>query len=463
MLQNTTDPDLATDIGQKDCEVVKADMTFACHHGTRQPACAHATRPWSISGHHRALINSQLVLVIMARDSDRMAGAGRMPQGKTILVVGAGFSGAVIARKLAEYGHRMVVIDERDHVGGNCHTARDPDTGVMMHVYGPHIFHTDDAQVWEFITRHCEMMPYRHQVKARVGAQVYALPVNLHTINQFFGLALSPTEARHFIGMRASTAPQEPLSFEDQALRFIGPELYQAFFKGYTRKQWGVVPARLPAAILKRLPLRYTYDDNYFFHRHQGIPRAGYTAAVCSILDHPGITVHKQARAEEFDLAEYAHTVYTGPLDRFFRHSLGRLGYRTLQFEHEVVPAPCQGTAVINYCDENVPFTRITEHMYFAPWEADRFARSVITREYSATTGPDDIPYYPVRLLDDKALLGRYVALARQTAGVTFAGRLGNYAYLDMDVAIRRAFDVADHLLGAFTDHRQPAPFVHPM
>lgn len=384
-----------------------------------------------------------------------------MPQNKPILVVGAGFSGAVIARKLAEGGHRLIVIDERDHVGGNCHTARDPDTGVMVHVYGPHIFHTNDAQVWEFITRHSEMMPYHHRVKARVGEQVYSLPVNLHTINQFFGMGLSPSEARRFIGTRISAGSLEPQSFEEQALRFVGPELYHAFFKGYTRKQWGVAPARLPAAILKRLPLRFTYDDNYFFHRHQGIPRAGYTRAVDSILDHPAITVHNKARAEDFDVTDFAHTVYTGPLDRFFGHRLGRLGYRTLNFEHEVVQFPGQGTAVMNYCDEDVAFTRITEHLYFAPWEAERFTRSVITREFSTAAGPDDIPYYPVRLLDDKALLGRYVSLAQQTAGVTFAGRLGNYAYLDMDVAIRRAFDVADHLLGAFAENRRPAPFVH--
>ena len=380
---------------------------------------------------------------------------------KTVLVVGAGFTGAVIARSLAEAGHDVVVIDERDHVAGNCHTARDTETGVMLHVYGPHIFHTDDETVWQFINRHCEMMPYRHQVKARVGGQVYAMPINLHTINQFFGKAMSPTEARAFIESLSEGGPEDAQSFEAQALRFVGRDIYEAFFHGYTLKQWGVSPDQLPAAILKRLPLRFTYDDNYFFHRYQGIPREGYTAAVASILAHPKITLHLSTRFEQMTQAGFDHLVYTGPLDRYFGHALGRLRYRTLRFEREVAIAPYQGTAVMNYCDPDVPYTRITEHMYFAPWEAMQVQRSVIYREFSASAGPDDIPYYPVRLLNDKTLLDRYVSRADATPGVTFAGRLGTYAYLDMDVAIRRAFDVAGHLRDAFATDTPPKAFLH--
>lgn len=379
-----------------------------------------------------------------------------MPAPKSILVTGAGLSGAVVARGLAEAGHRVTVIDERDHVAGNCHTARDPETGVMLHHYGPHILHTDDVQVWDYVTRFAVMMPYRHQVKAQVAGQVYALPINLHTINQFFGRALRPAEAREFIA--GQSAGGEPVSFEDQGLRFVGRPLYEAFFQGYTRKQWGVEPARLPASILKRLPLRFTYDDNYFAHRFQGIPREGYTAMVAAILAHPGIGLRLNTAAESF-AGQFDHQVYTGPLDRYFGHRFGRLGYRTLRFEHERVAAPYQGAAVMNYCDESVPFTRITEHMYFAPWEVERFTRSVITREYSAQAGPGDIPYYPIRLLDDKALLARYQALARQAEGVTFLGRLGTYAYLDMDVAIRRALDATSHLLRAFNQEARPKVF----
>ena len=385
-----------------------------------------------------------------------------MTDPRHVLVVGAGFTGAVVARGLAERGHRITVIDERAHVAGNCHTRRDPETGVMLHVYGPHIFHTDDAEVWAFINRHCRMMPYRHQVKARVGGRVFSMPINLHTINQFFDTALTPAEARAHVAAR--TLPIDtPRSFEEQALGMVGPELYAAFFRGYTRKQWGVDPARLPASILKRLPLRFTYDDNYFFHRHQGIPFEGYTAAVASILSHPLIALHLSTRAEDMPLGGADHVVYTGPLDRHFGHVAGRLGYRTLRFEREVVTAPYQGVAVMNYCDEDIAHTRITEHMYFAPWEAGDFRQSVIYREFSATAGPDDIPYYPVRLVDDRAMLSDYVARARATPGVTFAGRLGSYAYLDMDVSIRRAMDVAAHLHDSFAQGKAPDAFVHPV
>jgi UDP-galactopyranose mutase len=386
-----------------------------------------------------------------------------MSDTKNVLVVGAGFTGAVVARKLAEAGHKVKVIDERDHVAGNCHTERHEETGVMLHVYGPHIFHTDNQQVWDFLTEHCKMMPYRHQVRANVAGKVYSMPINLHTMNQFFSACMSPKEARAFVQELAETDIEDPVSFEEQALKFVGRDIYEAFFRGYTLKQWAVDPKRLPASILKRLPLRFTYDDNYFSHKYQGIPFEGYTCAVQSILDHPQIEVALSTPAESCwdDENSYDHVVYTGPLDRYFDHQIGRLTYRTLRFEVEVKDAPYQGTAVLNYCDPDVPYTRITEHMYFAPWEAEGFEKSVIYREYSAEAGPDDIPDYPVRLLDDQTMLASYVSLANAAPRVTFAGRLGTYAYLDMDVAIARAFDVADHINSAFARGQTPAAFVH--
>ncbi len=361
---------------------------------------------------------------------------------KRICIVGAGFSGAVIARELAEAGFRCLVVDERDHVAGNCHTERDAETGVMVHRYGPHIFHTDDEEVWNYVRRFGEMAPYVNRVKATVRGAVYSLPINLHTINQFFSATLSPAEAQRFLAAKARDDIATPRSFEEQALKFVGEELYRAFFHGYTEKQWGVSPASLPASILQRLPLRFTYDDNYFKHRFQGMPREGYTRIVDGVLDVEGVELRTDARYE--DLAEpFEHVFYSGPIDRYFGYAFGRLGYRTLDFEAERVDGDFQGCAVMNYPDPEVPFTRITEHKHFAPWEADGFERSIVFREYSRACGPADIPYYPIRLVEEKAMLADYEARAKAETGVTFVGRLGTYAYLDMDVTIRRALDAA--------------------
>ena len=364
-----------------------------------------------------------------------------------VLIVGAGFSGATIARLLADKGIASLVIDERAHPAGNCHTERDGETGVLVHRYGPHIFHTDIERVWTFVTSHGEMMPYVNRVKANVQGKIYSLPVNLHTINQFFGTALSPIEARAFIESRARMDITDPQTFEDQALRFVGNDLYEAFFKGYTRKQWGCEPSELPASILKRLPLRFNYDDNYFNHRHQGMPRHGYTPIVESILRHDLIEV--RLGVAHGDLGEhFAHTFYSGPLDRYYDYDLGRLGYRTLDFVAERADGDFQGTAVINYCDESVAFTRISEHKHFAPWEAATLDRTIVFREYSRACGPDDVPYYPIRMVAETALLEQYEARAARETGVTFVGRLGTYQYLDMDVTIDRAMDVAARYLG---------------
>lgn len=361
---------------------------------------------------------------------------------KRICIVGAGFSGSVIARELAEHNYKVLVIDERAHVAGNCHTARDSISGVLVHKYGPHIFHTADKYVWEYINRFGEMMPYVNRVKATVKGKVYSLPINLHTINQFFDKCLSPNEARSFIESQARMDIEDPQSFEEQALRFIGKDLYEAFFAGYTRKQWGVEPAALPASILKRLPLRFNYDDNYFSHPYQGIPKDGYTSIVENILNHERIQVRLNCSDDELD-ETFLHRFYSGPLDRYFNYDLGYLGYRTLDFEAIHADGDYQGTAVMNYPDENVPFTRITEHKYFSPWEVEKFEKTIAFREYSRACRSGDIPYYPIRLLDDKKLLSAYEERASLVKDVTFVGRLGTYQYLDMDVTIRRALDTA--------------------
>ena len=378
-----------------------------------------------------------------------------------ILCVGAGLSGAVIARALAEAGHRATVIDARPHAAGNCHTARCPETGVLVHVYGPHIFHTDDAQVWDYVNRFETFRPYRNRVKSTARGAVYALPINLHTINQFFAATMGPKEARAFIAARADASITEPRNFEEQALKMIGPELYETFMKGYTEKQWGCSPRDLPASILKRLPVRFNYDDNYFFHQYQGMPETGYTAMVERILDHPGIDLHLETPYTPDMADRHDHLFWSGPLDGSFGDALGRLGYRTLDFERFTDTGDHQGCAVMNYPDPEVPFTRITEHKHFAPWEAHD--ATVCYREYSRAAGPGDIPYYPVRLVEEKALLAEYMDRAAAAEGVTFVGRLGTYRYLDMDVTIREALDTARTFLDRVPGAAMPAFVKTPM
>ena len=379
-----------------------------------------------------------------------------------MLMVGAGLSGAVIGRMLAETGMDVTVVDSRNHVAGNCHTERDTASGVMVHIYGPHIFHTDDAEVWDYVNHFQTFMPYVNRVKTTSGGRVFSLPINLHTINQFFGLTLRPDEARALRASKGDAGITDPQTFEEQALRFVGAELYEAFFKGYTQKQWGCHPSALPASILKRLPVRFDYNDNYFAHRFQGMPQHGYTAMVAAILDHPRITVHLNTRFTRAMAAAHDHVFYAGPLDGYFDHQLGRLGYRTLDFERFSYDGDYQGCAVMNQGDVTVPYTRITEHKHFSPWESHQ--GSVLYREFSRDCGPGDIPYYPIRLVDEKAMLTRYVELARAEENVTFVGRLGTYRYLDMDVTIREALDTGR----AFLEHhkagtRMPAFAVVPV
>jgi len=376
-----------------------------------------------------------------------------------ILIVGAGLSGAVIGRELAQEGYKVDILDARNHIGGNCHTVRDEATGVMVHVYGPHIFHTDDAEVWDYVNGFTTFMPYKNRVKTTSGGQVFSLPVNLHTINQFFGKTFRPDEARVFLEEQADKTISDPQTFEEQALRFVGNDLYEAFFKGYTQKQWGCSPTELPASILKRLPVRFNYDDNYFFHKFQGMPENGYSEMIEGILDHPNIHVSLETSFRRDQMAGYAHVFYSGPLDGYFDYELGRLGYRTLDFERFTYDGDYQGCAVMNYGDVAVPYTRITEHKHFSPWEEHK--GSVCYREFSRACGPDDIPYYPIRLVEEKAQLADYIGRAEQEKGVTFVGRLGTYRYLDMDVTIREALDTARLYLARRDDGAAMSAFLH--
>jgi UDP-galactopyranose mutase len=374
----------------------------------------------------------------------------------SILVIGAGFSGAVAARQLAEgLPCEVEVWDERDHLGGNCHTERDTETGVMVHRYGPHIFNTDNERVWDYVRRFGDFRPFTNRVKAVTSRGVFTLPINLLTINQFFGKTLSPSEAEKFVRSLGDKTITEPETFEEQALKMLGRDLYEAFFEGYTVKQWGCHPRELPASILKRLPVRFNYDDNYYNRRFQGIPAEGYTEVIRRILDHPNIRVQlgKSFRASELSTMQGDKPtllIYTGPIDAFFDYREGRLGYRTVTFDRIQTEAhDYQGNAVVNYTDRSVPWTRVHEHKHFAPWETHE--RTVAFREFSKETEAGDVPYYPKRLAPDMSILQRYRGLAGSTSvqsslgvPVSFLGRLATYRYMDMETVIGEALEFSD-------------------
>ncbi|MBD3768212.1 MAG: UDP-galactopyranose mutase [Gammaproteobacteria bacterium] len=374
-------------------------------------------------------------------------------------IVGAGFTGAVLAQELAKAGHTISVFESRNHIAGNCYSERDEKTGVMLHKYGPHIFHTDNEAVWNYVNQYTEFMPYINRVKTTSQGRVFSLPINLHTINQYFNKTLSPAEAKAFIQSIADNTIQEPQSFEEQAMKFVGKDLYEAFFKGYTIKQWGVSPTELPASILKRLPVRFNYDDNYFNHKYQGMPKEGYTPIVEALLSHENIQTHLNTSFKAEQAKEFDHVFYTGPIDAWFNYEEGRLGYRTLDFVREDHDGDYQGCAVMNYGDQNVPYTRISEHKHFAPWETHE--QTVIFKEYSRECTEDDIPYYPIRLVNEKAMLNVYIEKAKAQTNVSFLGRLGTYRYLDMDVTIAEALDASQKTLEAIAKGKSiPSLFI---
>jgi UDP-galactopyranose mutase len=373
------------------------------------------------------------------------------------LIIGAGFSGCVLARQLADkLPCRIDIWDERNHLGGNCHTQRDATTGVMVHEYGPHIFNTDKKEIWDYVNSFVEFRPYVHRVKAVSNGKIYSMPVNLHTINQFFNKSFTPTEAKAFLETLADTSITEAKNFEEQALRFIGKELYHAFFYGYTKKQWGCEPSELPASILKRIPVRFNYDDNYHTNLYTGIPVDGYTAVMEKMIAQPNINVTLNKKFDSnTDTSQYTHVFYSGPLDAFFNYELGRLGYRTVVFEKGYADDDLQGVTQMNYCDENIPHTRITEHKHFTPWE--QHDKTVYFTEYSKETTEADVPYYPKRLTRDVDLLKKYREKAAAQSKVSFLGRLATYRYMDMHHVIGEALQFADKFVQS-VESGKPAP-----
>jgi UDP-galactopyranose mutase len=338
----------------------------------------------------------------------------------------------------------ITVFDQRDHVAGNVYTEQDDETGVMVHKYGPHIFHTDNAIVWKWFGQFARMRPYVQRTKALSNGRVYSFPINLHTLNQFFDHQLTPAGAEEYVRTRAFPI-LGPSNFEEMGLSLLGRELYCAFLRDYTIKQWGLHPTLLPASILNRLPLRFDYNDNAYNHRFQGIPEGGYTNAVARMLDGDNITLKLNTEFVSRDSLLFDHTFYSGCIDEWFHHRLGRLPYRTLDFEVIRAEGDFQGCSVINSCDLSTPWTRSTEHKHFTPWE--RHAKTIVYREYSRTCLKGDIPYYPIRFAEDKEQLAQYQKLAAGEDDVTFIGRLGTYQYLDMDKTICESLKVAQRFI----------------
>ncbi len=374
-----------------------------------------------------------------------------------VAVVGSGLFGLTVARQCAEERNlRVALIEKRSHIGGNAYSERDSDTGIEVHRYGAHLFHTSNRRVWDYVNRFTSFTSYVHRVMTTVGGEVYPMPVNLGTINQFFRAAYTPDEARALIREQAGeVADGDITDFESKGISLVGRPLFEAFFKGYTAKQWQTDPKKLPASIISRLPVRYTYDTRYFNDTWEGLPTDGYAAWLERMADHPNIDVFLDT--DFFDTTQPLNrdalvgtipVVYTGPLDRYFDYCEGELTWRTLDFEKETLPTgDFQGTSVMNYGDEDVPYTRILEFRHFHPERDYPNDRTVIVREYSRFATRDDEPYYPVNSADDRERLLRYRELAANEPQVFFGGRLGTYQYLDMHMAIASALSMWDNTL----------------
>lgn len=362
------------------------------------------------------------------------------------LIVGAGISGAVFAREATDAGKKVLVIDRRDHVAGNIYTENVDE--IQVHRYGAHIFHTSMKNVWDYVNRFAEFNHYVNSPVAFYKGQVYNLPFNMNTFAKIWPEVATPAQAKAKIAEQvAAEGIGEPSNLEEQALSLVGRDIFEILVKGYTEKQWGRSCSDLPASIIKRLPCRFTFDNNYFNDPYQGIPIGGYTAMIERMLD--GIEVrlgveYSDLIAEEPNIA--ARTIYCGPIDGFYDYCFGPLEYRSLRFESERLDEENhQGVAVVNYTEADIPFTRIIEHKHF---EFGTQPSTVITREYPADWAPGDEPYYPVNDDANTALYNRYAALAAEEESVVFAGRLGQYKYYDMDKAVAATFELIESELG---------------
>lgn len=355
------------------------------------------------------------------------------------LIVGAGFFGAVFSHEMKLRGKKCLVIDRRAHIGGNCYT--EPIVGINVHKYGAHIFHTSDREIWNYINRFAEFNNYINSPVAIYNDELYNLPFNMNTFAKMWGIK-TPEEAKEIIKKQVEKLIiSEPKNLEEQAVKLVGSDIYEKLVKGYTEKQWGRKCSELPAFIIKRLPLRFTFDNNYFNDRYQGIPIGGYTQIFEKLLD--GIEVRLNENYKDLRGAKIAEkTIYTGCIDEFFDYKFGALEYRSVRFENEILEKEnYQGNAVVNYTSSDIPYTRIIEHKHF---EFGSQPETVISREYSAEWKPGIEPYYPINDEKNSMLFEHYKTLAQSRPDVIFGGRLGQYRYYDMDMVIRAALDIVN-------------------
>jgi UDP-galactopyranose mutase len=378
-----------------------------------------------------------------------------------LVIVGSGFFGLTIAERCArDLGLRVLILERRPHIGGNAYSEKEPVTGIEIHRYGAHLFHTSNARVWEYANRFTGFTSYQHRVFSVYKGRVYPMPINLATICEYFGAVMSPDEARALIAEQAAEVPAgQAANLEEKAISLVGRPLYEAFFRGYTFKQWQTDPADLPAEVITRLPVRYTFNNRYFNDTFEGLPVDGYTAWLERMLDHPLIEVRLDTEFASLrpDLLGNVPIVYTGPLDEYFGYAAGDLGWRTLDFELEVLgTGDFQGTPVMNYADSDIPFTRIHEFRHFHP-ERDWYPedKTVIMREFSRFADRGDEPYYPINTPQDRDRLLAYREMAAREPGVVFGGRLGTYKYLDMHMAIGSALSVYDNRVQPFFSGHQ--------
>jgi UDP-galactopyranose mutase len=367
-----------------------------------------------------------------------------------LAVVGSGLFGLTVAERCAnDLGLRVLILDRRHHIGGNAYSEADPDTGIEVHQYGAHLFHTSNARVWEYVNRFTSFTGYQHRVFSIYKGRVYPMPINLGTICEYFGRTMSPREARELVAEQAGeVASDAAANLEQKAISLIGRPLYEAFIRGYTAKQWQTDPRDLPPEIISRLPVRYTFDNRYFSDTYEGLPTDGYTAWLARMADHPNIEVRLETDFFDLrtDLVGNVPVIYTGPVDQYFEYAAGDLSWRTIDFEYEVADVgDFQGTSVMNYADEDVPYTRIIEPRHFHPERAYPGDKTVIMREFSRFADKGDEPYYPINTADDRAKLLRYRELAKGEPQVLFGGRLGTYKYLDMHMAIGAALSMYDN------------------